>query len=254
MRRGDIMKIHKIIILVILNIVTYLLAFLIFPFLNLLGLLLLLSNILLLPAFFCVCAKRLAESAEVPRKQKKVVIWSCVLGMLAVDILVCIIKFQGILVYYLPAKGVWYLICGIWTLLNYYLDRPSGNKKAAKILAITFATVSLMLNALLFFPFAPWYELIYYEVLLILPFLFAFISISSYLIGKTVSEPHKRVKLIAWLLGIIASLLSLAGCFAAFDSSLIVLGLLAAGIMFIFCLVGVSRQEKRRKHLNTVQS
>ena len=241
-------------ILVASNIITYLLAFLIFPIFDLLGLLFLLLNVIFIPALFCGYIKRLAKSSEVSRKRKTTIIWSSASAMIAADILACIIKFQGILVYYLPAKGVLYLICAIWALLNYHLDSPSGNKRAAKILTVTFATVSLILNALLFFPLAPWHELIYYEVLLILPFLFAIISISSYLIGKMVSKPHIRVKLTAWLLGIIASLLSLAGCFGAFDFSLIVLGILAAGIMFIFCLVGVSHQEKKRELMNDVQS
>ncbi len=244
----------KILVLAILNIVTYLLAFLIFPVFDLFGLLFLLLNVIFVPVFFCAYAKRLAESTEESRKRKTNVILLSFLALIAADIVVCIIRFKGILVYYLPAKGVWYLICGIWALLNYHLDSPSGNKKTAKILTLVFAAVSLILNAFLFFPFAPWYELIYYEVLLILPFLFAFISISSYLIGKAVSEPRIRVKFFAWLLGIVASLLSLAGCFGAFDFSLIVLGLLAAGIMFAFCIVGMERQNKRRNLLNAVQS
>lgn len=244
----DFMK--KIFVLGILNIATYLLAFLTFPAYNLLGLLLLLLNIIFIPAFYCAFIKHLAESAEVSKKVKVVVTWTSFLAIIAADILACIIRFKGIMVFYMPTKGVWYLICGIWALLNHYLDRPSGNKKATKILTITFATVSLILNAFLFFPFAPWHELIKYEVLLILPFLFAFISIFSYLIGKAVSEPRKRVKLIAWLLGIMASILSLARCYGAFGFGLIVYGISATVIMFIFSIVGLSRQEKKRKRLN----
>ncbi|MBR4293332.1 MAG: hypothetical protein IKT54_06950 [Clostridia bacterium] len=244
----------NILVFVILNIVTYLLSYLLFPVFDLLGFSFLLLNVILMPAFFCAYVKRFAESSEVSRKRKKAVILSSVFAMIAVDIVACIIKFQGIMLYYIPAKGVLYLICAMWALLNYHLDSPSGNKRAAKILTVAFATASLILNALLFFPYAPWYELIYYEVFLILPFLFALISISSYLIGKMVSKVHIRVKLITWLLGIIASLLSLAGCFGAFDFSLIVVGILAAGVMFNFCLVGVSHQEKKRELMNDVQS
>lgn len=235
-----------IIVLAILNLVTYLLAELVWPVANVFGLLILLSNILLLPAFFCAYVKRFAKSAEVPTKQKKIVIWSCVLGMIAVDILVCIIKFQGILVYYLPAKGVWYLICGIWTLLSYYQDRPSKKKMAVKALTWFFATISLLLNALLFFPSAAWYELIQYEVLLIIPFLFAFISICSYLIGKIASDSHTVATLVVWGVAIFASIVSLCLCF--FDEGgldLVVPGIPVAGIMFGFSIIDVLRKKRR---------
>ena len=247
------MKTQKIFVLVILNIVTYLLAYLVFPVIDLLGFAFLLLNVICVPAFFCGYIKRLAESTEVSRKHKNVVIWSSVLAMIAVDVIACIIRFKGIMVYYIPAKGGLYLICAIWALLNYHLDRPSGNKKTAKIFTIIFATMSLLLNALLFFPYAPWHELIYYELLLILPFLFALTSISSYLIGKMVSKPHIKVKLIAWFLGILASLFSLACCYDAFGYGTIIYGTLAAAIMFMFSIVGVSRQKKRER-LNPVQS
>lgn len=187
-----------IIVLVILNIVTYLLAFLIFPIFNLLGLLLLLSNFILVPAFFCGCAKRLAESAGVSRKCKTVVILTSVLLMIAADIVACIIKFQGILIVCLPAKGVWWLFCGVWAILNYHLDRPNVNKKAVKILTWVFAAVSLILTAFIFLPFTPGYEQVKNEALLILPFLLGFTSVTSYRIGKIVSEPYRIIKLSAW--------------------------------------------------------
>ncbi len=240
---GDIMI--NILVFVILNIVTYLLSYLLFPIFDLLGFSFLLLNVILVPAFFCAYVKRFAESSEVSRKRKKAVILSSVFAMIAVDIVACIIKFQGIMVYYMPAKGVWYLICGIWALLNYHLDRPSGNKKAAKILTSIFATVSLMLNGLLFFPFTPWYELIMYEVFMILPFLLAFISMSSYLIGKMVSKQHRIVKSIAWLLAIVVSVLSLISCFGEY--SIVIFGICLAVIMFGFYIVGMIRQETRRK-------
>lgn len=225
-----------------LNIVTYLLAFLIFPIFDLLGLLFLLLNVIFVPTFFCAYAKRLSESAEVSRKRKTVVILSSVLAMIAADIVVCIIKFQGIMVYYMPAKGVWYLISGVWALLNYHADRPSGNKKAVKVLTSVFAALSLILNAFMFFSFTPWYEAVKYEILLILPFLLAFISISSYLIGKIVSEPHKKTKLIIWLSAIMASVLSLICCVGYLE--LVILGIPAAVIMFIFCMVGMERKKR----------
>jgi hypothetical protein len=241
------MKINKIYILIILNIVTYLLAFLIFPILDLYGLMFLLLNVIFVPTFFCAYAKRLAESSETSRKRKTVVILSSASAMIAADILACIIKFKGIMVYYIPAKGVLYLICAIWALLNYHLDRPSGNKKTAKILTVTFATVSLMLNAFLFFPFAPWYELIQYEVLLILPFLFAFMSISSYLIGKMASYSHTIATLIVWGVAILASVISLCLCF--FDLlgwiDVIVLGIPVAGIIFVFSIIDVLKKRRR---------
>ena len=93
------MKTQRIFILVILNIATYLLTFLIFPIFDLLGLLLLLLNVIFVPAYFCAHAKRLAESTEVSRKHKNVVIWSSVLLMIAVDVVACIIRFKGIMVY-----------------------------------------------------------------------------------------------------------------------------------------------------------
>ena len=239
---------NTVIILASLNLASYLLADLVWPVANVYGLLLLLSNILLLPAFFCAYVKRFAKSAEVPTKQKKIVIWSCGLGMIAVDILVCIIKFQGILVYYLPAKGVWYLICGIWTLLSYYLDRPSKNKMAVKALTWFFATISLLLNALLFLPSAPWYELIQYEVLLIIPFLFAFISICSYLIGKIATDSHTVATLVVWGVAVFASVISLSLCF--FDDGgieVVGLGMLVAPILFIFSIIDLLRKKERER-------
>ncbi len=244
---------NTVIVLASLNLATYLLAYLLWQVFDLFGLLFVFLNIFVLPPLFCGFTKRLAESVEVPRKHKKIVVWSCASAMIAMDIVVFIIRFKTIMTLYIPIKGVLYLICAIWALLNYHLDRPSGNKKTAKIFTIIFATMSLLLNALLFFPYAPWHELIYYELLLILPFLFALTSISSYLIGKMVSKPHIKVKLIAWFLGILASLFSLACCYDAFGYGTIIYGTLAAAIMFMFSIVGVSRQKKRER-LNPVQS
>ena len=239
---------NTVIILASLNFASYLLADLVWRVIDVYGLLILLSNILLLPAFFCAYAKRFAKSAEVPRKQKKIVIWSCVLGMIAVDILVCIIRFQGILVYYLPAKGVWYLICAIWAVLSYYLDRPSKNKMAVKALTWVFATISLLLNALLFFPSAPWYELIQYEVLLIIPFLFAFISICSYLIGKIASDSHAVATLVVWGVAIFASIVSLYFCFFSVGGlDFVLLVMPSTAILFIFSIIDLLRKKERER-------
>ncbi len=253
MRRGDIMKIHKIIILVILNIVTYLLAFLIFPFLNLLGLLLLLLNIIFVPTFFCGYIKRLAESDEVSRKVKTVVTLASVLAMIAVDIVACIIKFQGILIVCLSAKGIWWLFSGIWALLNYHLDRPSVNKKAVKILKLVFAVVSLILTAFVFLPFTPGYEQVKNEALLILPFLLGFTSITSYRIGKIVSEPQKIIELLAWFFAnLLLQLVIVLRSFGTLSNpGAIITWIVAFVAMIIWCIIGMVRPNGRERSFAT---
>jgi hypothetical protein len=230
-----------------LNIVSYLLAFLIFPVFNLLGLLFLLLNVIFLPAFFCGYARRLAESTEVSRKRKTAVILIRVLLMIATDIVACIIKFQGILIVCLPAKGVWWLFSGMWALLNYHLGRPSVNKKAVKILTLVFAAVSLILTAFIFFPFTPGYEQVKNEALLMLPFLLGFASVTSYRIGKIVSEPYKIIELFTWCFAnLLLQLVIVLRFFGTLSNpGAVIIWIAAFAATIIWCIIGMARKNGR---------
>ncbi len=247
------MKTQKIFVLVILNVVTYLLAFIIFPVLNLLGLLLLLSNIIFVPAIFCGYIKRLAESNEVSKKVKTVVTLVSVLAMIAADIIACIIKFQGILIVCLPVKGVWWLFSAMWALLNYHLDRPSVNKTAVKILKFVFAAVGLLLTAFIFLPFTPGYEQVKNEALLMLPFLLGFASVTSYRIGKIVSEPYKIIELLAWCFAnLLLQLVIVLRFFGTLSNPGAVITWIAAfAATIIWCIIGMARKNERERSFAT---
>ena len=193
------MKIQKIFILVVLNIATYLLSYLIFPTLNLTGLLILFVNAVLVSTLFCSHIKRLAESSLISKKRKEIVAWSSILAMIVIDVVAYIVAPGNIIGYFAILKSIWWLISGIWALLSYHLDKPSGDKRAVKILIWIFSGISLVLNAFLFFPYAPWYESIIYGVIFILPFVLAFVSISSYHVARTLTGPRKWENLLFWI-------------------------------------------------------
>ena len=222
------MKIHQIIILAVLSIVSCLSMTV---NINTISILL---NVFCAPIFFSVLLKCLAESKEVPKKLKKVVVSICVLAMIAPEFVFCILLQKPYWVL-LALKGVFSLICCAWAGLNYYLDRSNNNKTKSKRIVLILAISSLVL-----YPFIAC-------LIITVPIAVAFISYSSYLIGKTVSEKRRTLKLFAWFLGISASQLVIILCLLGkqFGFGGIVMTILLSFAMFIWCIVGMAVKKSK---------
>ncbi len=115
-------------------------------------------------------------------------------------------------------------------------------------MTLALAITSLVFHVLAVFPYVPWHNF----WVITLPIAGALISTSSYLIGKTVSEPRKNLKLFAWFLGILATQLFVILRFygASFNAAAFILLILSPVAMFLWCIVGMAHRKREECQAN----
>ena len=159
-------------------------------------------------------------------------------------------------------KFVWWLFCGISTLMNVMYRSDRGRSNILKNAILAFSVLGLIFNSLLeyildLFNVAK-YSIDGWEVVALITSASA-LSICSFLIGKTVSEPRKNVKLAAWFVAIAASdfvkwwLLDTPHTQPTVRMSSTLIWLLTSVVIFVWSLLGMALQNKRELRVNKEQ-
>lgn len=146
---------------------------------------------------------------------------------------------SSLVVYYLIARGVYAAACAITSRVSRSIEASSENQTKSKRIVLILAITSLVFHvSTIAIPLGPWRA--YWVITL--PIAGAFISVCSYLIGKTVSEKRKNLKFFAWFLGISASQLFITLCFLGkrFNPGAVVMWISLSFAMFIWCIVGIA--------------
>ena len=208
---------------------------------------------------FCILRRLITKN----KIQKKSTVLGAVLLLLttiiADSILLDLILLKGrTALFHLIFRLIWTVVCGILVMGHIFVLRFYRNTRGQRIAMMITSITVLFINAFFVHEIGPVlarkFAIDGVEILL-MPLSLIILSSYSYLLGHLLSKRCILVKLLLWLLGIVASefmvfyLLGVPHTPPTTDSFVTFLWLLLSAIPFLFCLLGMLKARRQRKRV-----